>query len=346
MTQQFSATVSNTGNTTVAWSVNGISGGNAELGTISSNGLYTAPASVPTPADLTITAVSQADTTKSATASATVLFPQFRHVFLLMEENHAYADVIGNPSLPYLNSLATTYGLATNYFANTHPSIGNYFMLTTGQVITNDDTYNTTVDADNLVRQLIAAGKTWKSYAESLPSVGYTGGDHYPYLARHNPFSYFSDVRNSSSQALNLVPFTQLATDLANNQLPDFGYIIPNAEHDAHDCPDGTANCTDTVKLTTLDSWLQANIDPLIASPAFQQDGLLIITFDESIDSDTQHGGGHVPMLLISSKAKLKFQSATLFQHESTLRTLVEATGASGLPGASAGAADMGEFFP
>jgi phosphatidylinositol-3-phosphatase len=346
LTQQFSATVSNASNTTVRWLVNGIVGGNAELGTISSNGLYTAPPSVPTPAELTITAVLQSDSNKSGTAAATVFFPQFGHVFLLVEENHAYADVIGNPSLPYLNSLAATYGLATNYFSDVHPSIGNYFMLTTGQLLTNDDTFAATIDEDNLVRQLIAAGRTWKSYAESLPSVGYTGGDHYPYLARHNPFSYFSDVRNSSSQSLNLVPFTQLATDVANNQLPNFGYIVANAEHDGHDCPDGTANCTDTLKLATLDSWLQTNIDPLIASPIFQKDGLLIVTFDESLDSDTQHGGGHVPMILITRKAKPGFQSTTLFQHESTLRTLIEATGAAGFPGASATAQDMGEFFP
>ena len=69
-----------------------------------------------------------------------------------------------------LNSLASQYGLATQYFANTHPSIGNYFMLTTGQLVTNDDGFTRTVGVDNIVRDLIAAGKTWKSYAESIPT--------------------------------------------------------------------------------------------------------------------------------------------------------------------------------
>jgi acid phosphatase len=118
-------------------------------------------------------------------------------------------------------------------------------MLTTGQLVTNDDTFSGTVSVDNLVRELLAAGKTWKAYAESLPSVGYTGGDAYPYLARHNPFSYFSDVRNSSVQRANLVPFAQFAGDLANGQLPVFSYIVPDAEHDAHDCLDGTQHCSD-----------------------------------------------------------------------------------------------------
>ncbi|HWR35716.1 MAG TPA: hypothetical protein VN622_07600, partial [Clostridia bacterium] len=65
--------------------------------------------------------------------------PASGHVFVVVEENHSYSSAIGNSSMPYLNSLAAKYGLATQYYANTHPSIGNYFMLTTGQIITNDD---------------------------------------------------------------------------------------------------------------------------------------------------------------------------------------------------------------
>ena len=132
--------------------------------------------------------------------------PQFGHVFLVVEENQSYQNVIGNSSMPYLNQLANRYGLATNYYANTHPSIGNYFWLTTGQVITNDSNFSGTVTADNLVRQLVANGKSWHSYAESLPTIGYTGADQYPYVKRHNPFAYFSDVVGTT-QANNLVPF-------------------------------------------------------------------------------------------------------------------------------------------
>src|SRR5205807_9568350 len=67
------------------------------------------------------------------------------------------------------------YGLATQYYADTHPSIGNYFMFTMGQILTNDDGYTSTVSHDNLVRHLVSAGKSWKSYAEDLPSVGWIG---------------------------------------------------------------------------------------------------------------------------------------------------------------------------
>jgi phosphatidylinositol-3-phosphatase len=271
--------------------------------------------------------------------------PQFGHVVLVVEENHSYSSVIGNSAMPYLNSLARRYGLATNYYANVHQSIGNYFVLTTGQIITVDDSFNGTVDADNLARELLAAGKTWKSYAESLPSVGYTGGDVFPYLEHHNPFSYFSDVRSSSAQLQNLVPFTQFAADLSANSLPNFAFVVPNAENDAHSCPDGSLNCDDSVRLSVADNWLQSNIAPLLASSAFQKDGLLVIVFDESFDIDLANGGGHVPMLVISSRAKSGEQSTTFFQHQSTLRMLIEATGAKEFPGASGDAPDMGEFF-
>ena len=197
--------------------------------------------------------------------------PKSNHVVVVLEENHGYSSVIGNAAMPYLNSLATKNALATQYYANTHPSIGNYFMMTTGQIITNNDSYSGTVSADNIVRHLLTAGKTWKSYAENLPSVGYTGGDTGSYLRHHNPFTYFSDVFNSSVEKQNLVPFTQFASDLNNNRLPDFSFVVPNLNNDAHN---GT--------LAQADSWLKAHIAPLLSNPAFQQDGILIILFDEA----------------------------------------------------------------
>jgi len=260
--------------------------------------------------------------------------PLFGHVVLLVEENHSYSEVIGNASMPYLNGLASQYGLATQYFADAHPSIPNYFMLTTGQPITFDDSFNGTVSADNLVRHLITAGKTWKSYAESLPAVGYAGGDSYPYLRRHNPFSYFSDVVNSSNQKNSLVPFTQFAADLTNNQLPQFSLIVPNALNDAHDA-----------SLAQADSWLKANIAPLLANPQFQKDGLLIIVFDEAADTDFSHGGGQVPAVIISPLAKRGYKSTKVYQHQSTLRLIMEGLGVSGYPAAAQVAPSMGEFF-
>jgi hypothetical protein len=71
-TLQFTATVSNTSNTTVTWKVNGIAGGNATVGTISSSGLYVGPNAVPRPATVTVSATSAADTTKTASSSVSI----------------------------------------------------------------------------------------------------------------------------------------------------------------------------------------------------------------------------------------------------------------------------------
>ncbi len=274
--------------------------------------------------------------------------PIFNHVFIVLEENHSYNDVIGNPSMPYLNGLATANGLATQYYADAHPSLPNYFELTVGEGTsitgTEGDSYSGVVTADNVVRALTAAGKTWKSYAESLPSVGYLGTDSGAYLQHHNPFVYFSDVQGSSTQANNIVPFTQLATDMANSSLPDYAFIVPNVNDDAHNCPVGMSTCTSDQMLAAADQWLSVNIAPLLASTAFQN-SLLIVVFDEAEDTDTTYGGGRVPAVLVSPLAKSGYQSTTLYQHESTLRLMMEGLGMTDLPGAAAAAPEMTEFF-
>jgi acid phosphatase len=269
-------------------------------------------------------------------------------VFVVLEENHSFSDVVGNSSMPYLNSLASADGLATQYYADAHPSLPNYFMLTVGAGTsitgTAGDNFSGVVSQDNVVRALTAAGKSWKSYAESLPSVGYLGGDSGPYVKRHNPFVYFSDVQNSSTEANNIVPFTQLASDISSDTLPDYGFIAPNVNDDAHDCPLGMITCTGDQQLAAADQWLSTNIAPLLASTAFQN-SLLIIVFDEAEDSDTTHGGGHVAAVLVSPSAKAGYQSTTLYQHESMLRLMMEGLGVTDLPGAAASAPDMAEFF-
>ena len=259
--------------------------------------------------------------------------PNSSHVFIVVEENHSYSSVIGSPSMPYLNSLAKKYALATRYYANTHPSIGNYFMLATGKIVTNNDSFCSTLTQDNVVSHLLTAGKTFKAYAESLPYAGYTGCGSYPYVKRHNPLAYFSDVSNSSEK-YNLVSFGQFSKDLANHALPNYSFIVPNLLHDAHDG-----------SLSAADSWLKAHIAPLITSSTFQKDGILIIVFDESFDSDTQHGGGHVAAVVIGPRVKPGYRSTIFYQHQNVLKTLMKALGLSSFPGAASGAASMSDCF-
>jgi hypothetical protein len=71
----FAATVTGTTNTSVTWSVNNTAGGSAALGTIDTTGAYTAPATLPSPNTITVTAVSAADSTKNSTSAVTLLNP-------------------------------------------------------------------------------------------------------------------------------------------------------------------------------------------------------------------------------------------------------------------------------
>src|SRR6266513_1265346 len=229
--------------------------------------------------------------------------PSFNHVYIVVEENTDYTSVIGSSSMPYLNGLAQQYGLATQYYANTHPSIGNYFMMTVGTIITNDDSY-VTLDVDNGA-----------------------------YASRHNPVVYLTDVHDDATQAQNVVPFTQFAADLANNALPNYSFIVPNLCNDAHDC-----------SLSTADTWLQTNIDPLVKSAQFQQDGLLIILFDEAGGDDT-NGGGRIAWVAVGAHVKPGYQSTRLYQHASTLRLSLKALGVTAFPNGAATAPDMDEFF-
>ena len=264
---------------------------------------------------------------------------QIKHVVVVVDENTNFADAYNSGNMPWMTNLINTQGaLGTHYYANTHPSIGNYFELTTGQILTNDDSQTPSsfpVSDDNIVRELLAAGLTWKAYCESIPYAGYTGDDVGDYAVHHCIFPYLTDVQNDSKQVLNVVPFTQFATDLKNNQLPSFSFVVPNMCDDAHDCSLGVA-----------DQWLQNNIGPLLNSPTFYQDTLLIFVWDESGDDNT-HGGGNTEWAIFGAGVKqgYKQQSSTVYQHQSTLRLALQELGVSVFPGAAASAPDMTEFF-
>jgi hypothetical protein len=331
-TSQCSATVTGTGtySSAVTWAASG--------GTIDASGLFTAPA---TAAAVTITATSVQDTTKSGKATVTVQSQtaQSRHIVMVMEENTSYASVVRNSAWPNLNLLIGNGALATNYYANSHPSIGNYFMLTTGQVLTTDDSSTTVWNVDNIARRMLAASIPFRIYAEGI-SQGYVGGNTGLYLIRHNPFAMLSDIAGNPQVANQTIwPFTQFAIDLANGTLPEFSFIVPDVNDDAHSGPPQQA-----------DLWLQTNVVlPVSNSPAFAPggDGLLIVDFDEAATSDATNGGGHVACVFWGPVAKTGYTqtSSTLYQHQSMLRTLMDELGLPNPPGAAAAAPSMSEFL-
>ena len=141
-------------------------------------------------------------------------------------------------------------------------------------------------------------------------------------------------MQNDAKQVQNLVPFSQLAADLNTANLPDYSFIVPHLCNDAHDCP-----------LSTADTWLKTNIDPLIHSPQFQIGGLLIIVFDEANTLDFTSGGGHVAAVIVSPLAKRGYKSIAFYQHQSVLRLTLQGLGVTQLPGEAATAPAMWEFF-
>ncbi|MGH2517080.1 MAG: alkaline phosphatase family protein [Ktedonobacterales bacterium] len=243
--------------------------------------------------------------------------PNFSHIFVIVMENSEYGDIIGSSNAPYINSLAHTYGLATQDYAVTHPSLPNYLALAGGDTFgVTTDCNDCFVNAPNLVDALDAGHKTWRAYMESMPTPCFTG-DAYPYMQKHDPFIYFDDIRNTPARCNNIVPLTGLASDLSAGAVPDFAWITPNMCHDMHDCSTATG-----------DAWLAHEVPLILASTAWKQGGALFITWDEGTSSNgccAYANGGHIATLVISPLGKPRFQSATPHDHYSLLRTVTDA---------------------
>lgn len=243
--------------------------------------------------------------------------PNFSHIFVIMMENRSYSDIMNSSDTPYIHQLASQYDLATNYYAVTHPSLPNYIATTSGgtQGISSDCT-DCFVNATNIVDSLEAGGKTWHAYMESMPRPCYVG-DKYPYMQKHDPFIYYNDIRNNPARCANIVPLTQLTSDIASKSVPDFSWITPNMCHDMHDC-----------SASDGDKWLQSFVPQITNSYAWKNNGLLIITWDEGTDNSGcckfATGGQVVTLVIAPSIAKGKRVSEP-YDHYSLLRTIADA---------------------
>ncbi len=250
--------------------------------------------------------------------------PNFDHIVLIVLENESYQTIIGSPLLPNLNNLARQNVLLDNYFARAHPSLPNYISLVSGdtQKITSD-CITCFVNAPNLADEIEASGRTWKSYEESMPSPCFIG-DANPYAQKHDPFIYFDDIRTNQARCQqSIVPLTQLDTDLAKNQLPDFSFITPNMCNNGHNC-----------SMQVADKWIGQMVATLQSSPALGKNSLIIITFDEAATDTTASccgmpakAGGRVSTILISPLAKQGYVDNAPYSHFSLLKTILAAWG-------------------
>ncbi len=282
--------------------------------------------------------------------SAFAQVPRSNHVYIVAEENHSYEHLVGSIYMPYLNSLLAKGGTATQFYANEHGSLENYLIVTSGQYLTHNNDTLATFNVDNIERHLLTNGKTFKSYAQTLPYAGYTGLYSGAYMKRHAPLPYYTDMANSSL-LMHHVSTTEMAKDIANNTLPNFAFITPDGDHDMHNCPNGLNAC-----LQTADNWLKANLAPLLATAPFQPggDGVLIIWADEAdLSTDNRCSatvltgcGGHILVAMVGPQIKAGFKSTTTYHHPSVLRTMLEALGTTAnFPSAANTAPDMREFF-
>ena len=140
------------------------------------------------------------------------------------------------------------------------------------------------------------------------------------YYPKHNPFVYFTDITGnhgsgatSSYCQSHVVPFTQFAIDVANNNLPNYVFVTPNICDDAHDC-----------SLATGDNWLASVVPQIINSSEFAST-VLFITYDEgstNLGVQGSRGGGQVACIVVSPFAKSGYQSQVQYSHYSLLATV------------------------
>jgi phosphatidylinositol-3-phosphatase len=282
--------------------------------------------------------------------SAFAQVPRSKHVYIVAEENRSYERVVGSPVMPYLNNLLSRGAVATQFYSNEHGSLENYLILTSGQYLTHNNDTLAVFNVDNIERHLLTNGMTFKSYAQTLPYAGYTGLYSGAYMKRHAPLPYYTDMANSSL-IKNHDSTAQLAKDIANDTLPNFGFITPDGNNDMHNCSANLNIC-----FAAADNFLKNTIGPLLASPPFQPggDGVLIIWADEAdLGSDNRCSatvktgcGGHILVAMIGPQVKAGYKSTTTYHHQSVLRTVLEAMGTTAnFPSAANTAPDMREFF-
>lgn len=216
------------------------------------------------------------------------------HVFVIVMENRSYAQVAGNG---YIARLAAQYGVATDYHGVGHPSLPNYLALTSGSTwgITDDGFH--ALPAGGIGSQLTAAGIDWRAYMEGMTRSCFNSP--YPYALKHNPFAYYG-----AACPPEVVPFTRFASDMSG-RVPRFVWITPDLCHDGHDCSNGVA-----------DGWLEQTVPQILSTSAWQDHGVLFITWDEGEDS------ANTVLTLVIQPNPPAHESKRPYNHYSLLATI------------------------
>jgi phospholipase C len=264
-------------------------------------------------------------------------------------ENHNWSQIAGSRSAPYLNStLLPAASYATRYYnpSGVHPSEPNYLWLEAGTNFgIRDDSAPATnhqATTQHLVSLLTAGGLTWKAYQEGISGSRCPVAAGGLYAPKHNPMVYFDDVtnHNSPSSAYCIAherPYSELAADLAQNTVAAYNFITPDLCDDMHN----SVGCASTNSVRNGDTWLAGAVPPILQSAAYQQGGVLFITWDEG-----EGGDGPIGLLVLSPFAKGHgYASAVHYTHSALLRTVQEILGVTPLLGAAATSPDLRDLF-
>ena len=288
--------------------------------------------------------------------------PHYDHVFVVVEENHGFPDVVGDPAAPNFNALASQYGLATNYFAVSHPSEPNYVALLGGGTfgVADDNPYYVNrVDQQSLVSQLDHAGLPWHAYLQGLPHPGYQGicypancngaPDKDPlYVSKHDGIQNYTTSLNPADWSRQ-VPIGQLAGDLRRGNVPAFNWVIPDECHDQHGDPPycidsgNPGDPQDQHLVATGDAYLGQLVATITGAPFWSQgNNAIVVTYDEG--DDNTGGGGKVATVVVTSHGPRHVQDATAYNHYSTLATIQRNFGLGCLAN-SCGATPLDKLF-
>jgi hypothetical protein len=279
-------------------------------------------------------------------ASAASSGSRYDHMFVIVEENHGFADVIGNPAAPNLNALAARYGIATNYFGVAHPSEPNYVGLLGGDTfgVADDNPYYVNrVAAPSLISELDAAGISWKAYLQGMPHAGYQGicypancngaPDKDPlYVSKHNAIANFTTSLNPADWSRQ-VPVEQLATDVGRGDVPAFGYVIPDECHDQHGdppyCIDGgnPGDPQDQRLVADGDQYLGQLVSTITGASFWARgNNAIAIVYDEGDDDagccGQASGGGQVSAVVVTSHGPRGLSDPAPYNHYSLLKTI------------------------
>ncbi|KAF8938133.1 hypothetical protein BGZ58_001521 [Dissophora ornata] len=246
----------------------------------------------------------------AAAAQSSIKGKAFDHIFIIYLENTDYSLAA---TAANLTSFLPDGVLLENYSGVTHPSEPNYIAAAGGDYFGMDDDalYSIPSNYTTIVDLLETKDLTWRAYMEDAPSACYTGFESEGlYFRKHNPFIIYDSIANNATRCANVVPATQLATDLAANQLPNYAFYTPNMLNDGHNTTVGVAA-----------AWVQTFLPPLLANKSFMNNTLVVLTFDET---ETYSIANRVwTMLLGDAVASVKNTTdSTFYTHYSLLSTV------------------------